>query len=108
MSGESVASQKLLKIKIWYKLLWNSPYTWTTKVGLYLRVPKNYGPKTDFERFGEHPSGVWTRRWPEMTITFSLQKGFGEVSKRFQEEQKNMNDLVQKAQQIKDALAGMD
>ena len=43
-----------------------------------------------------------------MTITFSLQKGFGEVSKRFQEEQKNMNDLVQKAQQIKDALAGMD
>merc|ERR1712131_321001 len=36
-----------------------------------------------------------------------LQKGFAEVSKRFQEEQKNMNDLVQKAQQIKDALAGM-
>ena len=43
-----------------------------------------------------------------MTITFSLQKRFGEVSKRSQEEQKNMNDLVQKAQQIKDALAGMD
>ena len=48
------------------------------------------------------------RKWPEITITLSLQKGFGEVSKRFQEEQKNMNDLVQKAQQIKDALAGMD
>ena len=41
-------------------------------------------------------------------LEFSLQKGFAEVSKRFQEEQKNMNDLVQKAQQIKDALAGMD
>ena len=64
--------------------------------------------KTWFRLKNNEIGGARTRRWPEMTITLSLQKGFGEVSKRFQEEQKNMNDLVQKAQQIKDALAGMD
>ena len=37
-----------------------------------------------------------------------MRKGFGECSKKFQEEQKALQELNQKAQQIKEALADIE
>ena len=39
---------------------------------------------------------------------FSLKKGFSDVSKKFGEENKALQELVQKAQQIKEALAEVE
>ena len=43
-----------------------------------------------------------------LTDYFSLKKEFSDVSKKFGEENKALQELVQKAQQIKEALAEVE